>query len=228
MSIEKIKPGFILIDLDGTLIDSVPDLAYCVDEMMKQLGMPVRGEAAVRNWVGNGVQRLTERALINSVEGMPDQDLMDRAYPIFLALYKENTSKRSCVYEGVSEGIEWMKAQGYRVACVTNKAEAFTIPLLKDKGLFEYFEVVVSGDTCEEKKPHPMPLLFAAEQLGVSPENALMIGDSRSDVKAARAAGFHIFCMTYGYNHGEDIRDYQPDAVMDSFMELPNYLQAAE
>lgn len=227
MSIEKIKPGFVLIDLDGTLIDSVPDLAYCVDEMMKQLGMPVRGEEAVRNWVGNGVQRLTERALINSVEGMPDQELMDKAYPIFLELYKKNTSQRSCVYEGVVEGIEWMKAQGYRVACVTNKAEAFTVPLLKDKGLYDHFEVVVSGDTCAEKKPHPMPLLFAAEQLGVAPENALMIGDSRSDVKAARAAGFHIFCMTYGYNHGEDIRDYNPDAVMDSFMELPNYLEAA-
>ncbi len=225
---EKFKPGFVLIDLDGTLIDSVPDLAYCVDEMMKQLDMPVRGEDAVRNWVGNGVQRLTERALINSVDGMPDQELMDKAYPIFLELYKENTSQRSCVYEGVVEGIEWMKAQGYRVACVTNKAEAFTVPLLKDKGLYDYFEVVVSGDTCAEKKPHPMPLLYAAEQLGVEPENALMIGDSRSDVKAARAAGFHIFCMTYGYNHGEDIRDYEPDVVMDSFVELKDYLVAAD
>lgn len=223
---QKFKPGFVLIDLDGTLIDSVPDLAYCVDEMMKQLGMPVRGEDAVRNWVGNGVQRLTERALINSVDGMPDQELMDKAYPIFLELYKENTSQRSCVYDGVIEGIEWMKAQGYRVACVTNKAEAFTVPLLKDKGLYDYFEVVVSGDTCAEKKPHPMPLLYAAEQLGVEPENALMIGDSRSDVKAARAAGFHIFCMTYGYNHGEDIRDYNPDVVMDSFVELKDYLEA--
>ncbi|MDX1348520.1 MAG: phosphoglycolate phosphatase [Thiomicrorhabdus chilensis] len=223
---EKLKPGFVLFDLDGTLIDSVPDLAYCVDEMMKQLGMPVRGEDAVRNWVGNGVERLTERALINAVDGEPDPELMAKAYPIFLELYKDNTSQRSCVYEGVIEGIEWVKAQGYRVACVTNKAEAFTIPLLKDKGLHDYFEVIVSGDTCAEKKPHPMPLLYAAEQLGVEPENALMVGDSKSDVKAARAAGFHIFCMTYGYNHGEDIRDYEPDVVMDSFAEFPNYLQA--
>lgn len=223
---EKLKPGFILFDLDGTLVDSVPDLAYCVDEMMKQLGMPVRGEAAVRNWVGNGVQRLVERALINAVDGMPDQALMDKAYPIYLELYKENTSQRSCVYDGVIEGIEWIIAQGYRVACVTNKAEAFTIPLLKDKGLFDYFEVIVSGDTCAEKKPHPMPLLYAAEKLGVAPENALMIGDSRSDVKAARAAGFSIFCMTYGYNHGEDIRDYEPDVVADSFLEFKDYLVA--
>ncbi|WP_040726492.1 phosphoglycolate phosphatase [Thiomicrorhabdus sp. Kp2] len=221
---EKLKPGFVLFDLDGTLIDSVPDLAYCVDEMMKQLGMPVRGEDAVRNWVGNGVQRLTERALINSVDGMPDQELMDKAYPIFLELYKDNTSQRSVVYDGVIEGIEWIMEQGYRVACVTNKAEAFTVPLLKDKGLYDYFEVIVSGDTCAEKKPHPMPLLYAAEKLGVAPENALMIGDSRSDVKAARAAGFHIFCMTYGYNHGEDIRDYEPDVVADSFLEFKDYL----
>jgi len=221
---EKLKPGFVLFDLDGTLVDSVPDLAYCVDETMKQVGLPVRGETAVRDWVGNGVQRLTERALINAVEGMPDQDLMDKAYPIFLELYKDNTSQRSCVYDGVIEGIEWIKEQGYRVACVTNKAEAFTIPLLKDKGLFDYFEVIVSGDTCAEKKPHPMPLLYAAEQLGVAPENALMVGDSRSDVKAARAAGFHIFCMTYGYNHGEDIRDYKPDVVADSFLEFKDYL----
>ncbi len=223
---EKLKPGFVLIDLDGTLIDSVPDLAYCVDEMMKQLDMPVRGETAVRDWVGNGVQRLTERALINSVEGMPEQDLMDKAYPIFLDLYAENNSQRSKVYDGVVEGLEWMQEQGYRLACVTNKAEAFTIPLLKAKGLHDYFEVIVSGDTCERKKPDPMPLLHAADLLGVSPENALMIGDSQSDVKAARAAGFHIFCMTYGYNHGEDIRNYEPDVVMDSFVELANNLVA--
>lgn len=221
---EKLKPGFVLFDLDGTLIDSVPDLAYCVDEMMKQLDMPVRGEDAVRNWVGNGVQRLVERALINAVDGMPDEALMEKAYPIFLELYKHNYAQRSKIYDGVIEGIEWIMAQGYRVACVTNKAEAFTIPLLKDKGLHDYFEVIVSGDTCSEKKPSPMPLLFAAEQLGVAPENALMIGDSKSDVKAARAAGFHIFCMTYGYNHGEDIRAYEPDVIADSFVEFKDYL----
>jgi phosphoglycolate phosphatase len=119
-----------------------------------------------------------------------------------------------------------MQAQGYRLACVTNKAEAFTLPLLKAKGLHDYFEVIVSGDTCAKKKPDPMPLLHAADLLGESAENALMLGDSQSDVKAARAAGFNIFCMTYGYNHGEDIRDYNPDVVMDSFAELPNYLEA--
>jgi len=226
MSFKKIKPGFVLIDLDGTLIDSVPDLTYCVDEMMKQLDMPVRGLEAVRQWVGNGVETLTERALVNAIDGKPDADLMAKAYPIFLELYKHNNSQRSCVYDGVKEGIQWMKDNGYRVGCVTNKAEAFTIPLLKSKGLLDLFEVVVSGDTCAKKKPDPMPLLHAAKLMDVDPNNALMLGDSRSDVKAARAANFNIFCMTYGYNHGEDIRDYNPDVVMDSFMELPNYLES--
>lgn len=221
---KKINPEFVLIDLDGTLIDSVPDLAYCVDEMMAQLGLPKRGQNAVRNWVGNGVQRLTERALVNSVNGIPTQELMDKAYPIFLELYAQNNAQRSQVYDGVLEGISWMKEHGYRLGCVTNKAEAFTVPLLKNKNLFDLFEVIVSGDTCAEKKPHPMPLLHAAKLMGVTADNALMIGDSRSDVKAARAANFSIFCMTYGYNHGEDIRNEQPDVVMDSFMELPNYL----
>lgn len=223
---EKIRPDFILIDLDGTLIDSVPDLTYCVDEMMKQLDMPNRGEAAVRNWVGNGVERLVRRALINAIDGEPDEALFEKAYPIFLELYKDNTSKRSKVYPSAKEGLEWLKANDYRIGCVTNKAEAFTLPLLEDKGLRDYFEVVVSGDTCSKKKPDPEPLLYAAQQMNVAPDHALMIGDSKSDVKAARAAGFHIFCIPYGYNHGEDIRDYNPDVVINSFEDLPNYLKA--
>jgi phosphoglycolate phosphatase len=222
----KIQPGFVLCDLDGTLIDSVPDLAYCVDEMMTALGLPVRGEVAVRDWVGNGVERLVERALINSVEGMPDPDLFAKAMPIFKDLYLVNNAQRSCVYDGVFEGLAWLKGQGYRVACVTNKAEAYTIPLLRDKKLLDLFELVVSGDTCSAKKPSPIPLLHAAEKLGVHPENALMIGDSISDVKAARAAHFHIICMSYGYNHGVDIREANPDAVIDSMTQLSDYIAA--
>lgn len=222
----KIQPGLVLIDLDGTLIDSVPDLAFCVDEMMKAIDQPVRGEDAVRDWVGNGVERLVRRALVNAVEGEPDDEIFNKAYPIFLDLYAENTSQRSRVYPGVLEGVKWLKEQGYRLGCVTNKAEAFTLPLLKDKGLLDFFEVVVSGDTCAEKKPHPMPLLHAAKEMGIEPNNALLIGDSQSDVKAARAADFKVFCMTYGYNHGEDIRNYNPDVVMDSMEELPQYIKA--
>ncbi len=219
------NPEMILIDVDGTLVDSVPDLTYCVDEMMKLLDMPPHGEARVRNWVGNGVERLVRRALIGQLDGEPDDALFERAYPIFLDLYADNTSKRSILYPGVVEGLAWMKAQGYKLGCVTNKAAQFTLPLLKDLGVYEYFSIVVSGDTLAKKKPDPMPLLHAAGFFGVEPAQALMIGDSVSDVKAARAAGFQIACMTYGYNHGIDIRESHPDVVIDSMAEIRNLLQ---
>jgi phosphoglycolate phosphatase len=193
--------------------------------MMKQLNMPVRGEATVREWVGNGVIRLTERALCNDLNGYPEQALFDKAMPIFNELYAENTSKRSELYDGVAEGMAFLKECGFKIGCVTNKATQFTIPLLKDLGLHDEFETIICGDTLEKKKPDPAPLLHAAQQLGVKPEESLMLGDSQSDVKAARAAGFNIICMSYGYNHGEDIRNYNPDVVIDSMTELSNYIQ---
>jgi len=214
------KPAMVLIDVDGTLVDSVPDLAYCVDEMMKQLGKPVYGEDMVRNWVGNGVERLTRRALIGQLNGEPDDELFEKAYPVFLDLYDKNVCERSCLYDGVREAIDFLKTTDVKIGCVTNKNAQFTLPILEKLGVKDDFEIIICGDTLDKKKPDPLPLLHAAEQLGVKPENSLMLGDSMSDVKAARAAGFDIVCMSYGYNHGEDIRDYNPDAVVDSMAEI--------
>jgi len=221
------KPEMVLIDVDGTLVDSVPDLAYCVDEMMKALGLPPHGEAKVREWVGNGVERLTRRALIGKLDGEPDEALFEKAYPIFLELYAENTCRRSRLYPGVREGLDYLEHEGYKLGCVTNKAERFTVPLLRELGVYDDFAIVISGDSLPRKKPDPMPLLHAAAHLGCLPEQALMLGDSVSDVKAARAAGFQIVCMSYGYNHGVDIREAEPDAVIDSMAELPELLGAA-
>ena len=210
----------VLIDVDGTLVDSVPDLAYCVDAMMRELGMPERGVQRVRHWVGNGVERLVKRALVNQLDGEPDEALFAKALPVFEALYRENTSKRSGLYAGVKEALDFLKTTGVRIGCVTNKASQFTLPLLQDLGVSDYFEIVICGDMVERKKPDPMPLLQAAEQLETEPRASMMLGDSMSDVNAARAAGFQIVCMSYGYNHGEDIRDYDPDAVIDSMAEI--------
>ena len=221
------RPRMILIDLDGTLVDSVPDLAFCVDAMLARLGRPPHGEAAVRNWVGNGVERLVRRALIGQLDGEPEAADFDRAYPLFLELYRDNTSQRSRLYPGIREGLDWLKGNRYRLGCVTNKAAQFTEPLLRDLGVRDDFEIVISGDTLPRNKPDPLPLLHAAAHFGVAPAEALMIGDSVSDVKAARAAGFRIFCMSYGYNHGQDIRDFHPDAVMDSLVEVQGLLEGA-
>jgi phosphoglycolate phosphatase len=221
------RPEMILIDVDGTLVDSVPDLAYCVDQMMQALGRPAWGETRVRDWVGNGVERLVRRALLGQLEGEPDEADFERAYPIFLELYAENTSKRSCLYPGIREGLDYLRGAGYALGCVTNKAARFTEPLLRDLGVRDCFGLVVSGDTLPRKKPDPLPLLHAARHFGVQPADALMVGDSVSDVKAARAAGFTIYCMSYGYNHGMDIRQAHPDAVMDSLTEIRGLLEKA-
>ncbi len=188
--------------------------------------MQPHGEDEVRNWVGNGVIRLVERALTNDLDGHPEQALFDKAMPIFNVLYSVHHSDRSTLYPGVEEGMKFLREnKSIRVGCVTNKAEAFTIPILKNLGIHDEFEIIICGDTLEKKKPDPMPLLHASSQLSVLPEDSLMLGDSKSDVKAARAAGFDIICMSYGYNHGEDIRNYDPDAVIDSMAELADLIK---
>ncbi len=213
-----------MIDVDGTLVDSVPDLAYCIDEMMQQLGLQKWGEAKVRHWVGNGIPKLVERALTGSLEGRPTKEVFDIAYPIFLDFYEDNATQRSYLYDGVREGLDYLKSQGYQLGCVTNKSEQFTHPILKVLGIFNDFKIIISGDTLVKRKPDPMPLLYCAEHFQLKPEECLMLGDSVSDVKAARAAGFDIICMSYGYNHGNDIADENPDLVIDSMSQLSEHL----
>ncbi len=221
------KPRIVLIDVDGTLVDSVPDLAYCVDALMDQMHLPRRGAERVRLWVGNGVERLVRRALIDNLHGEPDEALFRQAYPLFLDLYADNTSRRSRLFPGVRAGLDYLKSAGYRLGSVTNKAARFTEPLLRDLNVRDDFEIVISGDSLPEKKPHPAPLLYAANFFGVAPTDALLVGDSVSDVQAARAAGFNVVCVSHGYNHGEDIRDVHPDAVIDSLAQIKDVLEQA-
>lgn len=214
------QPEIVLIDLDGTLVDSVPDLAWSIDRMLEQLGYAPVGEDQVRNWVGNGAEKLIKRALTGDFDGEPDEELYARAAPLFMDLYRQHSCKRSRLYPHVKTGLDWLRSQQIRIGCVTNKNEAFTLPILETMQIRDYFQVVISGDSLPQKKPHPAPLLYGADFFGVSPGQSMMIGDSVSDVKASRAAGFSIVCMSYGYNHGADIRSAEPDAVIDSFAEL--------
>ena len=213
-------PALVLVDLDGTLIDTLPDLAYCVDEMLAHLGLAPVGERRVRAWVGDGVGALVERALAERSEAHAAERSAS-AIELFMKLYAEHTATRSRVYEGVREGLAYLRRAGVNMGCVTNKSQPFTGKLLSAFALDEYFPLVVSGDTVPHKKPHPMPLLHAASYFDVDPAESLLIGDSRNDIEAARAAGFRIVCVTYGYHHGDDIRSGAPDAVIDSLAELP-------
>lgn len=214
-------PELALVDLDGTLVDTLPDIAFCVDRMLTEFDLPAVGQARVREWIGNGIETLVRRALAASLGRDVDDEGFARALPIFAELYGQNTSNRSRVYDGVPAGLDFLQAAGVALACVTNKASAFTTKLLTELKLDAYFSLVVSGDTLPRKKPDPLPLLHAARHFSLAPGDAVLIGDSANDVKAARAAGFGIVCVTYGYNHGNDIRSSNPDALVDSLAELP-------
>lgn len=217
-------PKLIMIDVDGTLVDSVPDFAFCVDKMMIELGLQLCGEERVRNWVGNGIPKLIERALIDKLDKESISKVYEVAYPIFLKLYSDNSAIRSRLYDGVKEGLDYLKSKGYLLGCVTNKAEQFTNPLLKKMGIYNDFRLIISGDTLDKKKPDPLPLLHGANFFNMQPNECLMLGDSVSDVRAARAAGFDIICMSYGYNHGNNIEDENPDLVIDSMDQLKEHL----
>jgi phosphoglycolate phosphatase len=155
----------------------------------------------------------------------PEPKLYAQALAVFEKHYGANVSELSRPFPGVVEGLRHLQDAGFSLACITNKAEAFTLPLLRDLGLHGYFKLVLSGDSLPKQKPDPLPLLHACRCFGITPDHGVLVGDSSNDVQAARAAGMPVICVTYGYNHGHDIRDSHPDAVVDSLTEVPPYLR---
>lgn len=208
----------VMIDLDGTMLDTVADLAIAVNLMLTKLGRQPLDEALVRNFVGKGIPNLVQRALVGRMEGDVDPDVFARALPVYLDCYESVNGKRTLLYPGVLEGLDALKRAGFPLACVTNKSERFTLPLLKQMKLADYFAVVVSGDTLPKKKPDPLPLTHACKELGIAPREMLMIGDSLNDTLAARAAGCPVFCVPYGYNEGHDVRELDVDAIVETLL----------
>jgi len=214
----------VMIDLDGTLIHTAPDLADCANRMLADLARAPYPLETVMTWIGNGVPRLVKRALTGEMWAEPEAALFDRALAIFQQHYAAHVSDLSRPFPGVVEGLAALKARGFRLACITNKAEAFTLPLLKNLDLYKYFELVLSGDSLPKQKPDPLPLLHACKHFGITPDHGVLVGDSSNDVEAARAAGMPVLCVPYGYNHGHDIREANPDRVVDSLAQVPQYL----
>lgn len=213
----------ILFDLDGTLVDSVPDLAAAMDAALIHCGYPGAGEERVRTWVGNGAAKLVERALdwaesTSQRSGPPVQHgvLLDAFY----LAYAEDSSSRSQLFPGVIAALEYWQQAGIKLACVTNKPERFTHPILAEFGLQSLLPVVVGGDTLAQRKPDPAPLLHACERLGVAAGNTVMVGDSSNDIDAAHAAGMPAACVSYGYNHGAPIAEAGADLLVDDFGSL--------
>lgn len=215
-----LKPELVLFDLDGTLVDTAADLAWSIDVTLQHLDLPPCGEEKVRAWIGSGIEGLMKRALTNDFNGQPDSALLDNALTIFKESYFDNICERSRIYPGVNEALAYLKAGEFKIGCVTNKGSRFTDKLLKSLNMYEKFGIVVSGDTLPVKKPHPEPLLHAAAHYAVDASAVLMVGDSITDINAARAAGCQILCVPYGYNMGRNISDLKPDAVVETLADL--------
>lgn len=220
------RPELVVFDLDGTLVDSAPDIAYSVDVMLEKLGRPPVGEGPVRNWIGNGPAMLVKRALTGEMWPEGDPPRFAEAFPCFMAVYEANMCDRSRLFPGVAEGLAALKAEGYRLACNTNKNSIFTLPLLKQLGIADCFDFIGCGDQFTKLKPDPESLLKTAEHFGIDPARCLMVGDSANDAEAARRAGFMLVCVPYGYHGGAGVEVLEPDAVVESFMELPGLLGA--
>ena len=217
----RAPPRLVMLDLDGTLVDSVPDLSYCVDRTLEALGLPVAGSDRTRQWVGSGIEGLLRRALADACgTGEQNATLLARALEHFHPLYAENTSVRSRLYPGVREGLDYLESRGVKLACITNKSTHHARRLLADFGLLPRLTLIVGGDTLVERKPAPDPLRHVLRELRFRAGEALFVGDSFHDVSAARAAGVRVVCVSYGYSRGRDIREARPDAVIASLVEL--------
>ncbi|UNT43518.1 phosphoglycolate phosphatase [Acinetobacter sp. LUNF3] len=209
----------LLFDLDGTLVDSATDLHRAMNMSLNALQLPTVTEAQVRVWVGKGTAlfcQSTLQHLTGKVDPAQQQQLLDT----FLKIYNADPCVETQPFDGILEFLEWGLAQKKTMICVTNKPEAPARAIVDHLGMTHYFADVIGGDRFEERKPHPRQLLHCVEQYAQSKDQVLMIGDSSNDVEAARRAGIDCVVVSYGYNHGENILDCQPQQVVDNLCEL--------
>lgn len=206
----------VTFDLDGTLLDTIADLAEACQCMLAEIGAPARTQAEIHSFVGKGMAVLVERCLTH--EQAPSADQLVEAIEVFKRHYTRVNGSQASDYPGVREGLQAWRASGVKMAVVTNKPEMFTRPLLTRTGLADFFDVIVGGDTTAERKPHPEPILHACRQMGVLPERNLHIGDSSNDIIAAKAAGSLAYCVPYGYNEGQPVDSADCDALVSDLL----------
>jgi phosphoglycolate phosphatase len=215
----------VAFDLDGTLVDSAPDIARAVQFTMKELHLVPPTIEEVCGWVGDGLTKLLKRALTGDYQGEPLPGQLEQARALFRRAYAENLCVDSRLYPGTLQTLELLE-QSCLLVCITNKSAEFTEPLLKALGVYGHFDLVMSGDTLPVMKPDPLPLLDAAAECGVAPGDCCMVGDSRNDMLAARAAGFRAVGVSYGYRQGADLKALGAEVILDSMAELPPWVAA--
>ncbi|MCE5182082.1 MAG: phosphoglycolate phosphatase [Betaproteobacteria bacterium] len=217
----------VVIDLDGTLLNTAPDIAEAAQRMLHDLGLPPVGLEKIQSYIGNGIANLVKRALTGEMSGKPDEALFAKALPLFEKHYEEVLYRETHPYPGVMDGLKALHDAGFTLICITNKAERFTLPLLAAMGMKDYFELILSGDSLPRKKPDPLPLRYAAIYCEAEPRDLLLVGDSLNDSQAARAAGCPVALLPYGYNGGKDVREQDCDAVIESLPEVLKLIKKA-
>jgi phosphoglycolate phosphatase len=208
-----------MIDLDGTLLHTAPQIAEAANLMLDNLNLPVLPYSQVESYIGEGAIVLIKRCLTGQRNVEPDGALFAQAETLFFSHYAKNAAD-SKPYDGVIDGLQALWNKGCRLACVTNKPEEFTLPLLKASGLADFFELVVSGDTLHKKKPDPIQLHHICAKFDVPEYEAMLVGDSATDIAAAQAAGCFIVTVPYGYNQGRPLDTSQVDATINDLTEL--------
>ena len=216
--------GGVIIDLDGTLLDTAADLAAAVNAVLAELGRPALAVEQVARCVGKGAEVLVHRALTGRADGRADAAQFEPAMRAFLSHYRRENGRSAHPYPGAREGLEAMRDKGLRLAVVTNKPAAFTVPLLAMTGVAGFFELVVSGDTVARKKPDPMPMRHVCDRFGLPPQRMVAIGDSMNDAIAARAAGIPVMVVPYGYNEGRAVRSLDVDGIVDTLLSAANLI----
>ncbi len=216
----------ILFDLDGTLLDTIPDLIAAAKRMLETLRRPSRSDSEIKSFVGKGIPHLVKR-LMGFDHDAPETETA-RALDLFRDYYSQENGVRSRPFPNVRETLNVLKKQGYRLAVVTNKAENFTLPLLEQQDFLKFFDAVVSGDTLPVKKPDPRPLLHACETLHIMPAHTLFIGDSMNDSEAARAAEIPVLLLTYGYNGGRPVESLDCDGLLPDFAHILDWLKQTQ
>ena len=217
----------LLFDLDGTLIDTVPDIAAAANQAMRIMGRPERPIKNLRRWIGNGSRKFLQRTLTGEWNGEPEEALLEEALAHFFDQYAEHVWEQSRLYPGVEDTLSAFHEEGFAMACVTNKPGRHTALLLEASGLSCYLSRWIGGDTIDVRKPDPGPLIQAASDLGCAPAESVMIGDSVNDILAGQAAGMPVLCLTYGYNQGLDLAASGPDRLVDHFFDLPRHVSLA-
>jgi phosphoglycolate phosphatase len=212
----------VLFDLDGTLVDTVADLAEAVNRTLAELRLPACSLSEVRAMIGNGPEELVRRSVSRSAPA--SGELVAKALEIFKGHYREINGNGSGIYPGVVRGLEQLHNKGVAMGVVTNKHEEFTYPLLEMMGIRDFFHAVVCGDSLQQRKPDPGPLLHACKLLGVSPGETLMIGDSENDSIAGRRAGMRVLLVTYGYSEQAPVDTLDRDGLLSSATEVVDYI----